>query len=262
MSDGLYIETAGSGRPLVMLHGWGMHGGLFRPLVDALAGRFNVLAVDLPGHGLSSEFAGLADVAAHAGLLLQNIRRITAEPFILLGWSMGGLLAQFMAANFPQHVARLVLVAATPCFVQRDDWESGIAGATLTRFAGELLADYPTTLSRFLALQFFGADEQRDNLRRARELVFARPAPKPDTLQQGLELLEQADLRELLASIACPTFLINGERDTLVPSVAQRYTAEHLPRGCGVILKGAGHAPFLSHAQLFHRHLQRFLFND
>jgi len=262
MSDGLHIEIAGSGTPLVMLHGWGMHGGVFRPLLDSLADRYQVLAIDLPGHGLSGEFAGFADLPAHAGLLLHNIRRITSRRFVLLGWSMGGLLAQYIAATYPQDVARLVLVAATPCFTNRNDWHAGVAGATLARFGGELLADYQATLSRFLALQFFGADEQRDNLRRARELVFARPAPKSATLQEGLELLEQSDLREQSGSITCPALLLNGERDTLVPSATARYLAERLPGGRAVILKGAGHAPFLSHAQLFNQHLQRFLFND
>lgn len=262
MSNALHIECAGQGTPLVMLHGWGMHAGVFRPLLETLADRYQVLAIDLPGHGLSESFAGFADLPAHADYLLQNIRRITSARVVLFGWSLGGLLAQFIAAKFPKDVSLLVLIAATPCFTRRADWAVGMAQATLARFTGELLADYRATLSRFLALQFFGADEQRDSLRRARELVFARPAPQTDTLQQGLELLEQTDLREILGSIACPTLLLNGERDTLVPSTAARFMVEQLPRGRSVILKGAGHAPFLSHPHTFNQHLQRFLANE
>ena len=155
-----------------------------------------------------------------------------------------------------------MLVAATPCFTRRADWSAGIESDTLDRFAGELLADYRSTLSRFLALQFFGTAEQREQLRYARELVFARPAPRPATLQLGLTLLEQADMREALGSIKCSTLLLNGERDTLVSSVAMRYLVERLPRGRSVLIKGAGHAPFLSHPHVFNEHLQRYLRNE
>jgi len=49
--SGLHVESTGEGPPLVLLHGWAMHGGLFAPLVPALARRYRVSVVDLPGHG-------------------------------------------------------------------------------------------------------------------------------------------------------------------------------------------------------------------
>lgn len=262
MDKALHIECAGQGAPLVMLHGWGMHAGLFKPLQEMLCANYQVLAIDLPGHGMSDDFAGFADLAAHADYLMSHIRRVTTARVILLGWSLGGLLAQYIAAHYPQAINRLVLVAATPCFTRHDDWSAGIKSDTLDRFAGELLADYRATLSRFLALQFFGTAEQRELLRYARELVFARPQPRPETLQLGLTLLEQADLREMLGSIECSTLLLNGECDTLVSSTAARYVVEHLPCGRGVLIKGAGHAPFLSHPHIFNQSLLRFLSNE
>ena len=52
-SDDLHIEVAGDGPPIVLLHGWGLHGGVFAPLVERLADRFTLHCVDLPGHGRS-----------------------------------------------------------------------------------------------------------------------------------------------------------------------------------------------------------------
>lgn len=255
----LHIETYGSGRPIVLLHGWGMHSGLFLPMGEHLARRHTIVAVDLPGHGESSAYAQFADLAQHAGYLVDQLSRLFQEGVTLVGWSLGGLLAQYLAAQYPQYIDKLILLSSTPCFRRLQDWTYAIEDKVLTGFAADLMRDYQGTLSRFLALQFLGAQQQKENLRRARELLFARPQPQPDMLLQGLRLLETSDLRTELRRVQCPTLIINGERDTLVPSVAAQYLAEHLADARAIVIEGAGHAPFLSHSDLVSFFLDRFL---
>lgn len=255
----LHVDIYGEGPPIIFLHGWGMHGGVFKPLTDHLAQSFTVAAVDLPGHGESDNFDQFADLQQHGRYLVDQLSALLQEGATLVGWSMGGLLAQQITMLYPQFVNKLILLCATPCFRKRADWSCGIDNSALERFAADLLSDYQTTLSRFLGLQFMGAQEQKESLRRARELVFARPQPRRNMLEQGLELLATVDLRTQLKSIRCPTLLINAERDSLVPAAAAQYVAEQLPDGRCVIIKGAGHAPFLSHAATVNHFLDRFI---
>lgn len=255
----LHIEHYGQGHRVVLLHGWGMHAGVFRPLGERLARTHSVAAVDLPGHGDSAGYDRFADIAQHAAYLVEHLSELFQGGVTLMGWSLGGLLAQYITAHYPEYVTELILVCSTPCFRQREDWACAIGDDVLAGFASDLIRDYPATLSRFLALQFLHAQNPKENLRRARELVFARPQPRHDMLQQGLRLLETTDLRDQLPSIHCPTLIINGERDALVPTSAARYLAEQLGTGRCVILKGAGHAPFLSHSDSFNYFVDQFL---
>jgi pimeloyl-[acyl-carrier protein] methyl ester esterase len=255
----LHVELYGNGRPIVLLHGWGMHGGVFKPLGEHLAQANTVAAVDLPGHGESARYDQFADLSQHCGYLVEQLSGLLREEVTLIGWSLGGLLAQYIALQYPQYVKKLVLLCSTPCFRWSEDWSCAMEAGVLAGFAADLMRDYQTTLSRFLGLQFMGAQNQKENLRRARELVFARPQPQRDMLQQGLHLLETTDLRPQSKAIRCPTLIINAERDSLVPSAAGQYLAEKLPDARCVIIKGAGHAPFLSHRDVVTHFLNRFI---
>ena len=94
----MHLDIIGRGPPLVLIHGWAMHGGVFAPLLDRLGAHFECHVVDLPGHGLSEERDGLA--------LDATVERLLAllPPAIWLGWSLGGLFALEAAARAPERV--------------------------------------------------------------------------------------------------------------------------------------------------------------
>ena len=131
--------------------------------------------------------------------------------------------------------------------------------SVLQRFARELVDDYEKTLGRFLALQFLGSEDQTENLRHARALLFDSPNPDRDMLEQGLKFLEQSDLRDELENINCPVLIINGEHDSLIPVTTARYLTEKIPLARSVVVKGAGHALFLSHHEKFLEYVKVFL---
>lgn len=260
MSGHLHVLLAGQGRPVVLLHGWGMHAGVFQAVSDHLAQHHSVAAVDLPGHGESDVFEQFADLTQLAAYIVENMLPLFQTGVVLIGWSLGGLLAQAIAIRYPQYVTKLVLICSTPSFRQHADWQCAVEDKVLTAFAADLQRDYQGTLARFLALQFFGAPRQKESLRQARTLLFSRPQAQPGTLTQGLHLLQHSDLRTKLSEIRCPTLVINGEHDTLVPAAAGAYLAEHVSAGRCVIVKGAGHAPFLSHVETVTYFLDRFIY--
>ncbi len=256
----VHIESAGRGPPLVLLHGWAMHAGLWQPVLPRLIRRFRVHNVDLPGHGLSPAMtpytlAALVGAVASAVEALPDAR---GAPLTLLGWSLGGLVALEWARTRPPTVSALVLVATTPCFVQRDDWPHAMAAATLDRFGDELVASYRLTLQRFLTLQIQGSEHSRVALAQMRTTLFARGEPAPAALRAALALLAATDLRDSVAAVAQPSLVIAGDRDALTPPAASRWLAGALPQATLAPIAGAGHAPFLSHSEAFLAALERF----
>jgi pimeloyl-[acyl-carrier protein] methyl ester esterase len=237
----LYTESTGSGPDLVLVHGWGLNGGVWDTLAPLLEADFRVTRVDLPGHGRSAwqEYEGL-DGLAHA--VLESV----PERAAWLGWSLGGLVAARAALASPARVERLVLVAATPSFVCRPGWPAAMAPGLLDAFADDLRRDYRRTLQRFLALQVRGSDAADGVLRELRARLLQHGPPVPEALLAGLDILRTADLRGRFADIACPVLLLMGARDTLVPAAAAPPAANLLPDARVELIEGAGHAPFLA----------------
>ena len=97
--SGLHVEVAGSGPPLVLLHGWAMHGGVFAPLVARLRDTYTLHLVDLPGHGGSRQCAVPLALDACARAIVDAV---PVAPW--LGWSLGGLLALHAAHAWPDRV--------------------------------------------------------------------------------------------------------------------------------------------------------------
>ena len=257
MSGSLHVESTGHGPPLVLLHGWAMHSGLWGPLVPRLARRHRVHAVDLPGHGhsaLAEPFA-LDSVAAALAKFFSSC----GDPVTVLGWSLGGLVAMRWALREPLRVGRIALVATSPRFVAGDDWQPAMSGETLGRFGDELHVAWKLTIQRFLALQVHGGEHGRALLASLRDQVFARGEPSREALLGALAALRQADLRAGIAGILQPALVVSGGRDTLALPDAGRWLADHLPNARFVLIEGAGHAPFLSHAEEFGGALDEFL---
>jgi pimeloyl-[acyl-carrier protein] methyl ester esterase len=249
----LHVETTGQGPDLVLLHGWGMHGGVWGGVCDALAQHFRVHAVDLPGYGSSS-----LCTPYNLEELTKQVAAIAPEHTYVCAWSLGSLIAQQWAVTRPQQIARLALVSATPCFINQPDWDKGIESKLLTEFSQSLTDDYRGTLLRFLSLQARCGEDARAVIKNLRDTLFTRGEPTQETLKAGLDILLHSDLRNDAAKIVMPTLLLSGEHDTLTPASASRWLAEILPNAQLHEIAGCAHAPFLSHPQLFVQTLTDF----
>lgn len=238
----LYIETHGHGPvPLVLLHGWAMHGGVFAPLVEALAEQCTLYVADLPGHGRSRDCGLPLEPTAIARAIAERV-----PPAVWLGWSMGGLVALAAAREATISTRGLAMLCATPKFVRGEDWPQGSDGALVRQLATDLETDYHATLERFLALEAMGSADPRAELRHLRELVFAYGEPDLRVLQEGIALLENTDWRDTLATLCLPNTWIAGRRDRLVHPDAMRWSAARA-QGDFHEIAHAGHAPFLGH---------------
>src|SRR5207342_3364244 len=101
----------------------------------------------------------------------------------------------------PAHVLGLVMICASPRFVRADDWPQGMDDGVFTGFADELARDYRGTLDRFLMLEAQGSDHVRRELRLLRDQLFVHGEPPRQALCDGLELLQNADLRAGLPAV-------------------------------------------------------------
>lgn len=242
----LHVEILGRGPDLALLHGWGMHGGVWHGAAERLAQDFRLHVVDLPGYGTSDPchpylLEDVAQVLAHA----------LPTPVAVCGWSLGAQAALAWALRAPQQVGRLVLTAATPCFTRRPGWVHGMEPWVFDDFARTLEQDYEGTLRRFLSLQARSGERAREVMARLRTDLFARGRPSTAVLRAGLRILLEGDLRSRVAGLNQPTLLVQGDRDTLVPLDAARWLAGHLPHARLEVVHGAAHAPFLSHEEAF-----------
>lgn len=237
-----HYECAGHGPDVLLVHGWGLHGGIWSDFGAGLARAARVTRVDLPGHGRSEAIA-----AYTLDELADALADLCPQPVIAIGWSLGALAVLALAKRSPARVRGMILFGATPRFVTAPDWACAVTTSLLHQFEDDLARDYRGTLSRFLTLQLGSAQTERALLKRLRAEVLARTGPSGVGLRAGLELLERTDLRPVLEAIDTPALVIHGGRDRLAPPAAGSFLAEALPRARLCELPDAGHAPFLSH---------------
>lgn len=244
---------------LVLIHGWGMHGGVWQPITKKLSQHFNLHIIDLPGMGFSRPID-----PSHLEAVAEKVIEVLPDNADVCGWSFGAHVAMKVALMQPESMRRLVLVAGSPRFVntaKRDAaaWQSGIDPDVYQRFAESVSQDYRNTLVRFLSLQCMGADDARSTIKQLRTSFTERPVPTQGTLQKALRILLENDMRSEVNGLAKPVLLVHGDRDTLVQVQAAHWLAQHLPFARLRVISGAGHAPFLSHQDQFTEALVQFL---
>ena len=228
----LSYQVAGSGPPLVLLHGLAGSGRWWQRNTAHLARRFRVYVVDLIGFGASrglhppifDEVAGY--IAAWMDQL--EIRRTS-----IVGHSMGGLVAAGLAANAPDRIERLVLVDAA-AFLVEQHYVYHLQG--LFRELFQVQIDFLTMLV---------ADAYRAG---------------PFTLMNAINQLLTTDFRPKLSLVQAPTLLVWGEHDALVPLEIGKRLCYHLPASNRiVVIKGAGHNPMWDRPGAFNRVVEDFL---
>ena len=254
----LYLQQTGKGEPLCLLHGWALNSRVWDPIVEELQQTHQVTAIDLPGHGKS---APPADGEYTIDSLAEIISAQLNPETVLVGWSLGGLIAINIAAKYPQKVKKLILIASSPQFASSESWDHGIKKSIIDGFANDLTNNYRETIHRFLAIQMFGSDKAKPVIRELREKVFANGEPHIDSLSKGLQILKQCSLWTRAAEIKSPTLIVLGEKDTLIPKDSAEKTQETIPQSQLKIIKGAGHAPFVSHPDEFLKIINKFI-ND
>ena len=252
----IHQQTFGTGKSIVLVHGWAMHSGIWRDFALQLAQNYKVTCIDMPGHGRSGNID--AFTLEQVGDAL--VDAVADDSSCWLGWSLGATVVLDIARRYPERVNSLVLLAGNPSFTRTAQWP-GMKIDMLDAFAGQLHADCQATLLRFLSLQVAQLPDYKTLLRTLKSAVRECAAPNLETLQGGLEILKSADLRPALSDAGMPVSVILGGRDTLVPVGAGHNMQALAPDITVNIIDNAGHTPFLSHPQDVLAIISKFLEN-
>ena len=235
--------------PCVLLHGWGISSVAWQLVLASLEQHFDVYLIDLPGFG---ENANDCPEPYNLDTLAGRIAPLIPDGALVVGWSLGGLVATRIATLYPHKVASLCLVCSSPCFIEQANWP-GIKANVLADFAALLCQDSQKTIERFLAIQAMGSEHARDDIKWLKTVVVKQQSANIKALSGGLEILQQADLRNEMAQLNIPIRGIYGRLDSLVPRKSIDILAASLVDFDYTVLNKASHAPFISHKDEFIR---------
>ena len=250
---GIAYLHAGSGRPLIFIHGWSMAAPVWQRQIEYFSNSgYEVAAVDLRGHGKSLRDSPYT--VSQFGFDLKGfIHDIGFVKPVLVGWSMGAMVALEFAMKHPGKTAGICLVGGMPRFTESDDYPGGLPLKDVKGMKVKLKRDFERTMGEFrgsISAGLTGHDK---------DIVMNVTLPDPAASKACLVELMEADLREGLGRVKLPTLLIHGGKDRVSPPSASEYMRERIKGSRLALIEGAGHVPFLSHEDEFNKALEGFL---
>jgi len=254
-----HYEVSGSGDAIVMVHGLGASGNYWQAQRDFLHSDFQVITLDLPGHGKSSWMpVSLIDMAQD---IRQVLNSLGLSQFSLLASSMGGLVALELYRMIPQDVMRFSLVGSIPKFAKGPNYPAGLDIDKIRNLSQQFDGDYASILDIFFRSLFTMKERQSERFKWVKDLRQNEPLPRREALKHFLEILEKADLRDRMASVICPLQFITGAEDYICPRPIMDWLAMHTYNARFDFIDGCGHLPYLIETKEYNRLLEDFLLN-
>ncbi|AAO27192.1 putative biotin biosynthesis protein [Buchnera aphidicola str. Bp (Baizongia pistaciae)] len=252
MNKKLHWKSLGTGTTnLILIHGWGVNSKIWSILVQSqLYQHFKLHFVDLPGFGHSNQLLPMT-LNDTAELLSVYIPKNS----ILLGWSMGGLIASKIALNYPQKIKGIISVCSSPCFIVRPNWP-GIPKKIFLKFYNKLNINFDRTISEFITLQSHNTNYLE--IKNLKQQILSQPYPTIYTLKKNLETIFKTDLRTKIKKLKIPMLRIYGSLDTFVPKKIREILDILWPKTKSITIAHASHIPFVSHQKEFYESIINF----
>jgi pimeloyl-ACP methyl ester carboxylesterase len=272
----LCYRRAGSGPPLLLIHGWGASSRYWFNTLVYLADTRTSYALDLPGFGASPALNVPASIPRLADVVIAFADALGLEQFDLNGHSFGAGVAAYLAAKRPERVRRLIL---TTFGAMANPFERQVMALTQRSMAFALTAAQP----------WLNLTQPWLNLWRPTATTLMSTPPIPQLmaswyldqapsdgwmLREGIADLMQIDLRAHLACIAgvgnpdvtaalaaahAPTLLIGGRHDRVMPPETLAAAQKLIPDNRVVILEDCGHVPMIEQPTAYHQEVRAFL---
>jgi len=261
-------DTGGSGRPVVLIHGWPLSGASWSEQTGALsAAGYRVVAYDRRGFGQSDKPKGIGHAGYDYDTLAEDLHNLLVEldlnDVTLVGFSMGGgEVARYASKYGNERVHSVVFAAAVPPFLaQSDDNPEGpLDQATADAFESGLKDDRDGFFDQFTT-NFFSANGQLKVTEAQRLEAKALAQQSDQRAALGcLNAFGTTDFRDDLTEVTVPTLVIHGDADGIVPFEGSgRRTHAAIPGSELVLVKDAPHGFNVSHAGEFNEALIAFL---
>ena len=257
----MYYQSTGSGPPLLLLHGFTGSTRNWEPVIPLLAKSHTVIAVDLPGHGNTQAPAdiGYYQMQSVAPKLVDLMAQQGHDQFDLLGYSMGGRLALYLAVYFPKHVSNLILESASPGLKTEQEREarrqSDHALAHRIEKGGiEPFVDFWESISLWESQKKLPA-QAKAVLRQIR--LDNHPTGLANSLR-GMGTGAQPSLWPFLTEMKRPTLLLTGKLDGKFCSIATEMV-QLIPSATHTIIDDAGHTIHLEQRRAWLKAVTSFL---
>ncbi len=223
-----YYE-AGSGPAVVLVHGAGASGKIWRKQFGPLSDRFHVIAPDLPGFGWSGFSPAIANVCGYSGFLLSLLDALEVDAASLVGSSMGGWVSCCLAAARPDRVERLVLISPGGLYLPE------APPMPIPRLLEYITSYYP--------------EEGSAELTKALKTI--------NSLWRSSGFAP--DVKEMLPAIKALTLVVWGDKDPVIPVTYGDMFASEIKGARLKIIEGAGHMPYLERPEETNRIIINFL---
>jgi len=236
LQDGTRYRSQGDGQALVMIHGVGMELGMWDPMAAALARQHRVIRYDMLGHGGSAKPAGPYALSDFVDQLQRLADALDLESFDLVGFSMGGLVAQGFAVRHADRLHRLILLNTV--FRRSAEERAAIAARVKEVKTGSFGPSVDAAIERWFTPAFRNA--QPDAVTAVRRQMFANDL---DAYAAAYAVFAtgDAELEDTVAGIACPTLVITGAEDQRSTATMAKALAAQIPEGRAEIILGQRH---------------------
>lgn len=250
----LYYEIYGQGEPLIMIQGCGGNITLWEPLIESLSQHFQLILFDNRGMGRSQITPGdyTIQLLAEDTAALMNHLEIRAAH--ILGWSMGGMVAQELAVTYPALVNKLIIVASASRFPDRSAFIFRAFLEMLQHGEYESLARWHMSLC-FSNAFFSNADVVSTTFK---SFIISQYPPMLEGLTSQVAALVSYDRRGQLQDIHAPTLVLGAEEDGFFPTHVIHETAADIQGAKAQILPGS-HLFYLEYPNDFSRDVVSFL---
>jgi 3-oxoadipate enol-lactonase len=244
-----FVRISGQGFPLVFVHGFTTTSEFWKEQVEEFSKSHRVIRINLPGHGASpaptSRGYRIEDFVEDVARVFQEL---SVDRAVLIGLSMGGIIAQKTAVKYPHLVKALVLVDTTAHGTGADATADAFLAVVDKRGAKKAIQD--------LSDLSFGSSATPALVEWARREVIQSPE---FVARAAIRSISDADTRDSLVQIKVPTLVIAGDEDRVTPPRESEILAKGIGNSTLSIIPGAGHFSMLEKPTAFNRILRRFL---
>ena len=263
LTDGaiLQYEDAGSGQPIVFLHGWNGCKEVFEPQRAGLIERYRIVAPDLRGHGGSSPVGEGEGIATLADDVIQLLVDRDLSEVILVGWSMGAMVAwESLRSPEADRVAGLVTIDMVPRILNDETWEYGLQAGQGARAFSKLIArmrtDWPGFTRDYVPRIFARGKEREAVIGYMLHLVAENDI---DSMIRLWSSMADQDYRDRIRGLELPSLVTYGRLSQLYSEKASTWLARNLSNSRLVGFADSGHSPHLEEPQMFNAAIEEFI---
>ncbi len=258
----LKYEDSGSGRPIVLLHGWGMRGEFFKAQIAALSTQFRIVVPDLRGHGDSSNLEENQSLSTLVDDVAELLVSLDLSQTMLIGWSMGAMVSWgVMQHQEAGRVSSMVSIDMIPRLLNDDTWKFGLrdgdSASVFSEVVARMLADWPG-FTRIFVPRIVARGQHAKRKALVDWVIDKTEKNHPESMAQLWLSMASQDFRSQLAAIETPTLVTYGALSQLYSPAASEWVARQLPNSRRVGFANSGHSPHLEEPDAFNRAIETF----